>query len=86
MELDFKEQLKEMNVEEWFVVSINDLLLSVKLVEKDKDRKNIKTPYVKIELLVPHDIAVSVPQFLKSDYRLALFGFKVKDKEVVTNE
>lgn len=71
-------EISKDEVETHFLVPINDLLLGVKLVEKDN--RKVKKPYVSIELLIPHDIAMSVPSFLKSEWKLALLGLKIKNK------
>lgn len=76
VEDELQNKISKEEVEAHFLMPINDLLLGVKLVEKDS--RKIKKPYVSIELVVPHDIAISVPQFLKSEWKLALFGLKIK--------
>jgi hypothetical protein len=54
------------------------LMLELKLVEKDKNR-NVPTPYVALTMVVPPDIAKTIPELMTSNWRLALFGVKIKD-------
>jgi hypothetical protein len=72
----FDEELKnDSKVDRHFLIPINDILLSVKTVERDKDR-TVKTPYCKVELLIPHQVATTLPDLLKSDWKLGLIGIR----------
>lgn len=72
----FESQLNgDKEVESWFIKPIKSLLLTLKLVEKDKD---IPTPYVKAEIIIPREIATSVGGVINSDVKLAVIGVKFK--------
>jgi len=76
IELEFS---KDKAVEQVMIIPLQDLLLSMSLVEKDKDRK-VMTPYVKIEICVPHEIGTNIAEVLKSKWKLGLLA--VQNKEV----
>lgn len=80
---EFDEQFKVKEVDKHFIIPINNLLLQLKLVEKDKDRKNVTTPYIKAEILIPYEVGRSVASVLSSDWKLALLGIKFKKKKKV---
>lgn len=69
---------KDKTVEKHFLVPINSLLLKLTLVQKDTDRKNVKAPYVKAEILIPKEIGKTVPEVMNSDWKLLLMGVKQK--------
>jgi hypothetical protein len=71
-----KEFSESKNVETHFIIPLQKLLLSLKLVEKD-DRK-IPTPYIKMEIFVPPEVGKSIKEVLSSDWSLALLGVKYK--------
>ena len=66
---------EDKEVEEHFIKPLNEVLLGLKLVEKDKDRK-INTPYVKAEILIP--IGHTIKDVFNSEWRLVLLGVKYK--------
>lgn len=63
-------------VESFFIKPLKSLLLKLKLVEKDKE---IPTPYVKAEIVIPREIATSVGKAINSDTKMALLCIKFKD-------
>lgn len=71
-----KEFSESKNIETHFIIPLQKLLLSIKLVEKD-DRK-IPTPYIKMEIFVPPEVGKSINEVLSSDWSLALMGIKYK--------
>jgi len=77
IELEFN---KDKNVEQVMIIPFQDLLLSMKLVEKDKDRKT-KTPYVKIEIVVPNEIGTTINEVMNSKWKLALLGVQYKPEK-----
>ena len=74
MELEFD---KNKEIESSFIIPLQQILLGMKLVEKDKDRK-ITTPYVKVELLIPREVGTSIKEVLNSEWKLGLIGIKGK--------
>ena len=75
---ELEKQYKEnKEIDKVFLLSINDILLELKLVEKDKDRK-VPTPYVKAEIVIPHDIGKNIKEVLTSEWKLVLLGVKYK--------
>ena len=69
--------LSDSEVESFFIKPLKSVLLKLKLVEKDKD---IPTPYVKAEIVIPREIATSVGGVINSDTKLALLCIKFKGK------
>ena len=76
MELDLD---KSKEVERHFILPLKDVLLGMKLIEKDKERK-VPVPYVKVEIYIPQEVGKTIGEVLKSDWRLALKGIKYKKK------
>ena len=78
-----KEQLKTLkldkSIKKQFLVPIRQIILGMKLVRRDK--RNIPVPYVKIEILIPHEIGTNIPQVLNSKWKLGLIGIIEKEGE-----
>jgi hypothetical protein len=72
MELTFD---KDKTIERSFIIPIKDLLLGMKLVEKDTDRK-VPIPYVKIEIYVPQEVGTTIKDVLNSEWKIGLIGIK----------
>jgi hypothetical protein len=74
MELEFD---KNKQVDKSFIIPIKDVLLSMKLVEKDKDRKDL-TPYITIEIVIPKEVGKTIGEVMNSEWKLGLIGIKNK--------
>lgn len=75
---EFKQEIDmDKKVEESFLFPLGDLLLQLKLVEKDKRR--LKTPYLKAEIIIPHKVATSIKEYFNSGWKLCILGVKTAD-------
>ena len=63
------------------LIPLKDLLLGLENVRKDKECKEMKTPYLKAEILIPHNVATSIPTFINSKWRVAILFLKLKEEK-----